>query len=122
MGDRNCILFELQYVDGETEKPLNNNRNSNSLFLPSFHHARMCVISRFSRVQIFVARQAPLSMGFSRQEDWDGLPQPPPGDLPNPGIEPLSPVAPAPQVDSLPLSRWGSALSITLAFCVYWLV
>ena len=38
-----------------------------------------------------VARQAPLSMGFSRQEYWSGLPFPPPGDLPNPGIEPTSP-------------------------------
>ena len=34
-----------------------------------------------------VARQAPLSMGFSRQEYWSGLPCPPPGDLPDPGIE-----------------------------------
>ena len=38
-----------------------------------------------------VAHQAPLSMGFSRQEYWSGLPCPPPGDLPNPGIEPRSP-------------------------------
>ena len=38
-----------------------------------------------------VARQAPLSMEFSRQEYWSGLPFPPPGDLPNPGIEPMSP-------------------------------
>ena len=37
-----------------------------------------------------VARQAPLSMGFSRQEDWSGLPCPPPGDLANPGIQPIS--------------------------------
>ena len=37
-----------------------------------------------------VARQAPLSMGFSRQEYWGGLPFPTPGDLPDPGIEPLS--------------------------------
>ena len=36
------------------------------------------------------ALQAPLSMGFSRQEYWSGLPCPPPGDLPNPGIEPAS--------------------------------
>ena len=36
------------------------------------------------------ARQAPLSMGFSRQEDWSGLPCPPPGDLPEPGVEPAS--------------------------------
>ena len=38
-----------------------------------------------------VARQAPLSMDFSRQEYWSGLPFPPPGDLPNPGIKPKSP-------------------------------
>ena len=49
-----------------------------------------------SRVQLFstpwtVACQAPLSMGFSRQEYWSGLPFPSPGDLPNPGIEPRSP-------------------------------
>jgi len=37
-----------------------------------------------------VAHQAPLAMGFSRQEYWSGLPCPPPGDLPNPGIKPLS--------------------------------
>ena len=37
-----------------------------------------------------IARQAPLSMGFPRQEYWRGLPFPPPGDLPNPGIEPTA--------------------------------
>ena len=37
-----------------------------------------------------VARQTPLSMGLSRQECWTGLPYPPPGDLPNPGIKPTS--------------------------------
>ena len=42
-----------------------------------------------------VARQAPLSMGVSRQEYWSGLPCPPPGDLPDPGIKPASPVSPA---------------------------
>ena len=41
-----------------------------------------------------VACQAPLSMGFSRQEYWGGLPFPPPGDLPNPGIEPESLASP----------------------------
>ena len=39
-----------------------------------------------------VAHQAPLSMGFTRQESWGGWPFPSPGDLPNPGIEPGSPV------------------------------
>ena len=39
----------------------------------------------------YCTRQTPLSMGFSRQESWSGLPCPPPGDLPNPGTEPMSP-------------------------------
>ena len=56
----------------------------------------MRVLIHFSCIQLFatqwtVARQAPLSMGFSRQEYWNGLPCPPPGDLPNPGIKPTSP-------------------------------
>ena len=42
-----------------------------------------------------VACQAPLSMGFSRQEQWSGLPYPSPGDLPDPGTEPKSPASPA---------------------------
>ena len=42
-----------------------------------------------------LARQAPLSMGFSRQEYWSGLPCPPPGDLPDSGIKPTSLVSPA---------------------------
>ena len=50
-----------------------------------------------------VAHQAPLSMGFSRQEYWSGLPCPSPWDLPNPEIEPLSPASPAfrPFIDPL---------------------
>ena len=47
-------------------------------------------------------------MGFSRQEYWSGSPFPPPGDLPNPGIKPVPPKAPALQVDSLLLSHWES--------------
>ena len=54
------------------------------------------------------AHQVPLSMGFSRQEYWSRLPCPPPGDLPNPGMEPTSPESPALQVDSLPLCHQGS--------------
>ena len=65
-----------------------------------------------SHVRLFVtpwtvACQAPLSMGFPRQEYWNGLPYPPPGDLPNPGIEPLSPAL---QVDSSPLSHQRSLI------------
>ena len=59
-----------------------------------------CMLSHFSPVQLFVtpwtiACQASLFMGFSRQEYWSGLPYPPPGDLPNPGIEPASLMSPA---------------------------
>ena len=59
----------------------------------------MCQSRLLQGVQLFatpwtVARQAPLSMGFSRQEYWSGLPCPP-GDLPDPGIEPASPASPA---------------------------
>ena len=55
----------------------------------------MYMLRSFSCVQLFatlwiVDCQAPLSMGFSRQEKWSGLPCPPPGDLPDPGIEPAS--------------------------------
>ena len=58
------------------------------------------MLSLFSHVQLFVtlwivACQAPLSMGFSRQEYWSGLPCPLPGDLPYPGIEPASLMSPA---------------------------
>ena len=58
------------------------------------------MLSHFSCVWLFVAlwtvtHQAPLSMGFSRQEYWSGLPFPSPGDLPNPGIEPMSLMFPA---------------------------
>ena len=64
----------------------------------------LCVLSPFSRVQLFatlwtVILHAPQSMGLLRQEYWSGLPCPPPGDLPYPGIEPGSPAS---QADSLP--------------------
>ena len=72
-----------------------------------------CVLSCYTHGQLFatlwtVTHQAPLSTGFSRQEYRSGLPCPSPGDCPNPGIEPMSPEAPALQEGSLPLSHWGS--------------
>ena len=65
----------------------------------AFSYIDACVLSHFSRVLLFstpwtVAWQAPLSMGFSRQEYWSGLPCPPPGDLPDPGIKPESLMSP----------------------------
>ena len=59
-----------------------------------------------------LARQAPLSMGSSRQEYWSGCHFLLQGTLPNPGIKPMSPMSPALQADSLPLSHQGSPLSI----------
>ena len=56
----------------------------------------------------FVTCQASLSVKFFRQEYWNGLSFPPPGDLPDPGIELVSPVSPALWVDSLPASHQGS--------------
>ena len=61
---------------------------------------RVCVLSHFSRIRLFailwtIALQVPLFMGFSRQEYWSGLPCPPLGDLPDPGIEYMSLISPA---------------------------
>ena len=70
------------------------------------------VLSHFSCVQHFAtpwtaAHQAPLSMGFSRQEYWSGLPCPPPGDLSDPGIEPVSLTSPSLAGGSSPLAPPG---------------
>ena len=72
-------------------------------------------VKLLSCVQLFatpwtVAFQAPLSMGFSRQECWSRVLCPPPGDLLDPGIEPGSPPSSALQSDSLPLSHRGSPI------------
>ena len=72
------------------------NREHRTYFI-LWHSKYLCcaVLSHFSHVQLFatlwtVASQAPQSMGFSREESWSELPCPPPGDLPNSGIEPES--------------------------------
>ena len=59
----------------------------------------VCSVMSDSVTPWTAAHQAPLSVGFSRQEYWNGLPSPSPGDLPDPGIEPVSPTL---QADSLP--------------------
>ena len=92
----------------------------------AFSHGKTCirrtrdtecisVLSRFSHVQLFaipwtIAHQAPLSMGFSRQEYWSGLPSPPPGYLPDPGIAPASLMSPALADGSLPLAPPGRGI------------
>ena len=78
-----------------------------------------------SCVQLFatprtVANQAPLSMGFPRQEYWSGLPFPTPVDLPDPRIEPTSPVSPAWQADSFTTEPPGKPIhkQPTVLLCV----
>ena len=63
-----------------------------------------------------VARQAPLSMGFSRPEYWSGLPFPSPGDLRDPGLEPMSPGL---KVDSLPSEPPDKLSSIHYTCCFF---
>ena len=68
-------------------------------------------VQSLSRVLLFatpwtIAHQAPLSMEFSRQEFWSGVPIPPPGYLPHPGTEPVSLASPALEAHSLPLEPW----------------
>ena len=65
------------------------------------------VVSNSSATPWTIAYQAPLSMGFPRQEYWSGLPFPSPWDIPDPEIELVSPDW---QVDSLPLNHLGSPL------------
>ena len=75
------------------------------------------MLSHFSCVRLFVfswtvARQVSLSMGFFRQEYWSGLPCPPPGDLPEPELKPVSPASSALQVGSFLLCHWESPLGL----------
>ena len=70
-----------------------------------WRHARMLITLVVTAWT--VAHQAPLSMGFSRQEYWSGLPCPPPGDIPDLEIEPAPLVSPTLQADSLLLESLG---------------
>ena len=80
-------------------------------------------VKSLSRVRLFatpwtVALQAPLSMGFSRQEYWSGLPFPSPGDLPNPGIEPGFPALQADALSSEPPGKLQFYRSPALLFAL----
>ena len=81
--------------------------------VPACMHAKS--LKSYLTLHNTVAHQAPLLMGFSRQEYCSGLPRPPLGDLPGPGTEPPSPANLALHVDSLPLSHWGSPVQSLLA-------
>ena len=63
-----------------------------------------------------IAHQAPLSMGFFQAKYWSGLPFAPTGDLPDPEIKPVSPAL---QVDSLPLSHWGSRQNLWICYVTW---
>ena len=99
--------------------------------LVTHKNGHACVLSHFSCILLFVApwaaaHQAPLSMRFSRQEYWSGSPCPPPGDIPDLGIKPMTPASPALQVDSLPLNhpevpKNGHALEQILVLLRLWL-
>ena len=85
----------------------------------------VCVLIRFGHVQFFatlwtLACKAPLSMGFSRQEYWSGLPCPPPGDLPNPGIKPASRMSPALAGGFFTTrTTWEAHMCVCLYICIY---
>ena len=79
--------------------------------------------SCFVIVQIFatpwtVAHQVPLSMGFSRQEYWNGLPFPPPGDLPDSGIELTSPVSFAERTQKMSFPPYVFIFDLSLYICI----
>ena len=83
-----------------TRQLINNGDLSFFFHLGCYNDIAVCMLSCFSHVQLFeslwtIAHQAPLAMGFSRQEYQGGLPLPSPGDLPDPRIEPASFMYPA---------------------------
>ena len=86
------LMIKLEIIEGNC-----------SSVKPLYCSAAVALVSNISDLWT-VAHQAPQSMPFSRQEYWSGLPCPPPGDLPDPGIEPRSPVL---QTDSLPSEPQG---------------
>ena len=105
------ILFRININHGNTNTELNFLDSYPEIFLlyhttskqrwgvriltKSFMHAQLLSHVGFSETLWTIAFQSPLSMDFSRQEHWSGLPCPPPGDLPDPGVKPPSPAPPA---------------------------
>jgi len=82
---------------------------------------RVCVFHFFTCVLLFatlwtIAHQTSLSVVFSKQEYWSGLPHPPPGDLPDPGMNSCLPPSPALPVDSLPTESVGKLTALTYLF------
>ena len=88
------LAFEVRVSLSIPSHGLGNQGTGKLSNLPEITQSWGCMLNRFSHVRLY-ACQAPLSMGFPRQEYWSGLPCPPPGDLPDPGIEPASLTSPA---------------------------
>ena len=98
------IIYYALYIGVKRKVFIKGINKTQSYFIQAY---LVCMLSHFNQVWLFatpwtVAFQAPLSMGFSRQEYWNGLLCPPPGDLPDPGIKPVSLISPDWQVGSLP--------------------
>ena len=100
--------------------------------VPSYENASCSVVSNSFSTPWTIASQAPLSMKFSRQEYWSGLPFPSPGDLPNPGTEPTSPALQADSLSSEPPEKpnvlsmfivkiiFVQVIADNLAICLLW--
>ena len=95
----------LDYLTSKVDQSDSQNRRGHCWSWCSLVRAKSLSHIRLFVTPWTVAHQAPLSMGFSRQEYWSGLPCPPPGNLLDPETEPMSPAL---QEDSLPLSHQGS--------------
>ena len=106
LGLQNRVMSFLLYIHKHTYTYMH-------IHTHPYLHIHECVPNHFSHVQFFatlwaVAHQAPLSMGFPRQEYWSGLPLPPLGNLPDPGMEPAALyVSCIGKVGSLPLAPPG---------------
>ena len=114
MGTRRLLYLMTPCVLGRKEKgELRHQEASSSISsIRAVMHVHMYLVALVVSDSVTprtVARQAPWSMGFSRQEYWTGLPLPSPGDLPNPGTELGSPAS---QADSLPSEPPGPCLLI----------
>ena len=105
-GLQNPVIYNIKKIIHPQSTKIQMNENSTQFIRKS--HKTLCFRYQYlyprvwaqclSHVRLFVtprtvAHQVPLFMGFSRQEYWSGLPFPPPGDLPEPGVELTSPVS-----------------------------
>ena len=94
MGKTNeaTVPASIGQITLKADSQINTIRNCLSTFnlayIPFIHAYKVVLVMSHSATLWTVAHQAPLSMRFSRQDYWSGLPCPPPRDLPNPGIEP----------------------------------